>query len=421
MTKLHILVVNDFGTVNGGAGKVALTSAYALAQHGFSVTVLCAVPPVLPETPHPNLRFVCTGQQEIRTDPQRLRAACTGIWNLQAKNTMDQLLGDCDPASTVVHAHGWTKALSSSVLYAAIARNFPVVVTLHEYFLACPNGGFFDYQKGEVCHRKPLSLNCILTHCDSTNYAQKLWRIGRQFAQKHCAEVPGGLRYFISISDLSEKIIAPHLPAARTIFRVPNPIDACKAPPVRVEHNRDLLYVGRIAPEKGILSMLHAARAVGMSVTLVGDGAWRERFEKAAVGAVFTGWLSPDQVRSRLHQARALIFPSLWNETQGLVVMEAAALGVPSVVSDRTAAREFVAGGAPGLCFEGGNEADLAAKLSLLQDDEVIRRMGEAAYNKYWANPFTMNSHISLLDHCYKQILADTRAIAAAQSSGIVI
>ncbi len=402
----RVVILHDFGYIEGGAGKVALNSAVELARCGYEVTLFCAVEPVDPSLNLPHLQVVCSGQQEIRSDPRRFRAACQGLWNRTIVKALSSLLDECDTKNTIVHAHGWTKALSSAALHTALERDFKVVITLHDYFLACPNGGLFDYQKQQICHRHPLSMACTLTNCDSTSYAQKLWRIGRQYVQRDISHVPGRVRHFISISDLSERILRPFLPANGSIYRVPNPIDVAYAPLTDVSQNCGFLFVGRIAPEKGVLPMVRAAQRAGVPITLVGDGAWRERVEACNPQARVTGWLTAEGVRQQMRQTRALVFPSLWYETHGLVVQEAAALGVPCIVSDVTAAREMVVDGGTGLWFRGGDEQDLAAKLRLLDDPDTARRLGVGAHEKYWANPSTMSHHIAALERCYEQMLS---------------
>lgn len=405
-SKPRIVILNDFGHIDGGAAKVALNSAVDLARSGYKVTVFCAVGPVDPSLNQPNLQVVCTGQQDIRSDPRRIRAARQGLWNRKAVKTLSSLLDGCDTRNTIVHAHTWTKALSSAALHTALDRNFKVVITMHDYFLACPNGGLFNYQKQQICHLRPLSMACDLSNCDSTSYAQKLWRIGRQYVQRDISGVPGRVRHFISISDLSEGILRPFLPADSKLYRVPNPIDVAQAPATDVTQNRGFLFVGRIAPEKGVLLLVKAALRARVPITLVGDGMWRERVEACNPEARITGWLTGEEVRQHMRQACALVFPSLWYETQGLVVQEAAALGLPCIVSDVTAAREMVVDGGTGLWFRSGDEQDLSAKLSLLEDTDTARRLGACAYERYWANPCTMSHHIAALECCYEQMLS---------------
>lgn len=115
---MNIIIVNDFAHINGGASQVALSSAIALANQGYSVTLFSAVPPVMSELNHKNIQVICTGQYEILKDPNRLRATIQGIWNIKAAKAMKNLLDTRDPSNTIIHIHGWTKALSSSVVNA---------------------------------------------------------------------------------------------------------------------------------------------------------------------------------------------------------------------------------------------------------------------------------------------------------------
>ena len=112
-----------------------------------------------------------------------------------------------------------------------------------------------------------------------------------------------------------------------------------------------------------------------------------------------------------LSKARALVFPSLWYETQGLVVMEAAAKGVPAIVSDGCAARDFIVHGETGLLFRNGDVADLAEKISMLKDPKLAEHLGRQAYERYWANPNSMENHISDLIKYYHHILNEGQHI----------
>jgi glycosyltransferase involved in cell wall biosynthesis len=118
------------------------------------------------------------------------------------------------------------------------------------------------------------------------------------------------------------------------------------------------------------------------------------------------GWLAHEAVMAELRKARALVFPSLLYETDGLSVVEAAALGIPAIVSDVSAARASIVDGVTGLLFKAGDPKDLAEKMSALRDDETGARMGRAAHAHYWKNPRTLERHVQELEHTYEQVLA---------------
>ena len=411
--RLNVIVFNDFAHVNGGAAQVAIASAVGLADRGHNVTFFSAVPPIAPELRRPGLSVVLTDQVDIKSDRNRLRAATQGIWNRKAAAVFHDLLRSLETGTTVVHVHGWTKALTSSVIRVALHHQTPVLVTVHDYFYACPNGGFYDFPAKRACSLRALSPACLCRNCDRDGYAQKLWRSARQVVQNNFGFPPSDRLSFVTISDLSENIIAPYLPKNARVFRIPNPGDQTRESPVAVAANSDFVSVGRLSPEKGYALFAQAARQAGCQCTLVGEGPSRDEILRANPKAEITGWLDRESVRARLRTARALVFPSVWYEAQPLVIGEAAALGIPAIVSDGCAGREQIVDGQNGLLFRSGDVDDLAGKLSRMQDDSLVSRLGKQAYDSYWKSPPTLDRHLDLLEQCYYAVLREAASASA--------
>lgn len=401
-----IVIVNDVAHVNGGTAQVALLDANRLASLGYKVILFTATPPVAGGIELSSaVEFVCTGQFEILHDPNRMRAAAQGIWNFKAASMFEGILGKCSRANTIVHLHGWTKALSSSVARVAVAKGFMLVCTMYDYFLACPNGGFYNFPGNHICKLRPLSFDCVMENCDARNYGHKLWRVARQVVQGNIGRIPYGIKHFIACSEMSLTILKPYLPSDCRIHWVPNPINVVQQEMVDVGDNDAFTFVGRLSPEKGASLLARAARRLGCAVTFVGDGSCRSEVRSIYRDAKITGWVASHQVQEFLKRARVLVFPSLWCEVQGLVVLEAAALGIPAIVPDTAATREMVIDGLTGLWFKGGDEDDLLKKMTTLQDADTAKKLGRAAYDTYWANPATVQAHIERLDGCYQDIL----------------
>ncbi|NMC44885.1 MAG: glycosyltransferase family 4 protein [candidate division Zixibacteria bacterium] len=404
--KPHLVVVNDFAHVNGGTAMVALSSAIALAGRGYPVTVFAAVGPVMPELKQEGVDVVCLGGHEITANPNRLRAVFDGLWNRAAARRMREVLKRLDPADTIIHIHGWTKALTAAPIAAALNRRFSIVLTLHDYFAACPNGGFYDFPKGRICPLRAMSPSCLTCNCDKNSRAQKLWRVTRQMMQKRWGGIPGRIENVITVSGFSRDLMAPYLPGDARLYDVRNPIQATQEPPAVPGMNKPFAFVGRLSPEKGAILFAEAAAKARIPALFIGDGEQRQDVATRCPEGVITGWVAPEEVRRHLRSARALVLPSLCYETQGMTVLEAAACSLPAIVPDTCAAREAVNDGVTGLWFRGGDADDLAAKLTLLQDDNLVNRLGRAAYDRFWADPSTLERHILALETVYFQILA---------------
>ena len=188
----RVLIVGDFAEVNGGQAKVAIDSARLLADAGIAVTFFAATGPVSPLLSHDRIEVICLDQHTILSDPNRLRAMRTGLWNRAALRALSAEMARHDPARTILHCHGWAKALSPSVGRALTGGRMPVLYTMHEYFLACPNGGFYDYRRKEICTRRALGLSCLTTNCDLRHASHKAWRVARGAVLNGPGRMPRG-------------------------------------------------------------------------------------------------------------------------------------------------------------------------------------------------------------------------------------
>ncbi len=400
---MPIIVVADHAHINGGQAKVAVESALGLAARGHTVTVFAAVGPADPRLTEAGIETILLDQVDVTTTNSLARFGVQWLWNQKAAAALGELLARHDPAETVVHVHAWAKALSPSIGPVLAGSRAPVVFTMHEYYLACPNGGFYDYPVSAACHRAPVSLACVAHNCDSRGYARKLMRVGRHVLMRNTGMI-NNLSAVITISRLQREVLAPHLPADTQWYDVGNPIDA-----EPLGHKDDgppggFVFVGRLSAEKGAGLFAEAARLSGQRAIFVGDGPQRAELEAAYPEAEFLGWHDPAGVKRRLRAARALVFPSVWYEGQPLTVLESLALGTPVIVSDICAGREAVEDGRSGLWFRSGDPASLAAAMTRLSDDATAWRMSRAAYDGFWADPLTLDRHLDRLERIYREV-----------------
>jgi glycosyltransferase involved in cell wall biosynthesis len=403
----EVIILNDHASITGGSASVAIVSARELAAQGVRVTFFSCVGPVAPELEGiRNLEVICLGQEEIAKNPNRLQAFSGGLRNARAVRALRALLATKSPERTIVHVHGWTKALSPFALAAVTRLSFRLVVTLHDFFISCPNGGFFDHGADVVCQRQPLSLSCWRCRCDRRSHAHKIWRNVRTVLQNRVLGIPGRVAHYVAVSQFSLAVMRPHLPAGARTTVVRNPLECEPAEPAMVERNRDVVFVGRFENEKGVRLFAEAARRAGVGATLVGDGALMPELRERLPQARFTGWLNRAGIRDVMRSARALVFPPLWHETLGLVVIEAAAEGVPAIVADRCAATDYIQAGVNGLHFTQGSVESLARQMSaLVRTDELARRLGRAAYDWYWQQPWTAERHVTDLLRVYREVV----------------
>ena len=403
----EVVILNDQAALNGGSASVALASARGLSARSIKVTLFTCVGPVAPELLNvPNLEVICLGQSEIAKDSSRIRAFVTGIRNASAVEAVRTLLGGKRRDRTIVHVHSWTKALSPFALGAVSELGFPLVATLHDFFIACPNGGFFVHGPNVLCGLRPLSAGCIRCSCDRRNYAHKLWRTARTVMQNDVLEIPRKIAHFVGVSDFSVKILRPHLPPAVPVTVVRNPLECVNSGPVSAGSNGNFVFIGRFEVEKGARLFAEAVVATGLPAVFIGDGSLMAELRSLCPNSRFTGWIGREAIRDELEMARAIVFPPLWYETLGLVVMEAIAAGVPAIISDQCAATDVIRDNVNGMHFTRGSVDSLAARMREMSVDRALAgRLGMTGYKAYWADPWTLDRHVGDLLGVYNQVM----------------
>jgi glycosyltransferase involved in cell wall biosynthesis len=408
---LTVVICADHASVTGGQAKVAIDSALGLKAHRARPILFAAAPPVDQRLIDAGVEVVCLGQHDLLGNPSRAAAALQGVWNLTAEKKLAELLAGLPKGNTIVHVHGWAKALSPSIARPIAASGLPAVYTIHEYFLFCPNGGFYNYQTNEVCPLKPLSLACLSTNCDSRNYPRKLWRSARLAVAQTFARLPQTFSDFICISNYQQQIVAPCLPIGVRVHLVSNPVECQDLDPKENPASGDVIFVGRVSPEKGVLLLAQASAQAGVSPVIVGDGPSAGELRARFPHMQFLGWQAPERARELIRSARALVFPSLWYEGQPLTVLEAKAMGTPVIVSDICAGREEIEDGVSGLWFKSGDVNALARALERMKDDDFVSRLSNGAYESFWRDPLTLERHVKRIMAVYATML-DRRAAA---------
>lgn len=365
----NVIIINDFNYVQGGASKVAIQTAKLLKNKGFNVFFFSAVNKEGDNIE--GITYISTFQNEALKEKNKIKGIVNGIYNFYSRKKLKQLLKKFNNEDTIVHIHGWTKALSSSVFDIAFKMKFKVVLTTHDYFTACPNGGYFNYKMNDICYLKPLSFKCLKCNCDSRNYGFKLYRIIRQIVQNKIVNINKKIKYVVGISDLNIKVLEKTLNSNVKIKKIYNPVELkCIDYKIDFLKNQFYLYVGRVCKEKGVEIFCKAIDKLNLKGVVVGDGDEKKRLEKEYPTIDFVGWKNNDEITEYMKNAKALIFPSLWYEGAPLTPIEAKSIGLPCIVSNCSSATEYES--SKDLIFNPKEENSLEECILKLENYEII-------------------------------------------------
>ena len=373
----NIIIVNDYNCIKGGADKVAIQTANMFAaQKKYNVYFFSGCSCDKKDLSE-DVIDVCANQPENLSNKNKLVGAFRDIYNFGTKKELKKLLMTLDKDETILHIHGYTKSLSSSVFSIIDKMGFKMCITLHDYFSVCPNGAFFNYGKGETCHLKPLSFKCLFCNCDSRNYLFKLFRVVRQKVQNRVFKKT--VKNVITISNFQENVIKKHLNDVK-MTRINNPVDFDKnSKRVDITKNDIYLFVGRVTPGKGVDIFCEALTSLNLKGIVVGAGPDYEKLKNQYKNIEFVGWKNSDEVREYMKKARVLIFPSIFYEAAPLTPFEAMQFGVPCISSDCCAAIDNINKNT-GLSFDPYKKGDLEKKIEEFNKMD-LKKLSVGSYN----------------------------------------
>ncbi|MGK7652993.1 glycosyltransferase [Roseovarius sp. B08] len=338
----------------------------------------------------------------------KVKAALGGLWNANSLRLLSNWVDAYDSPGTVYHVHGYHQTLSPSVLAALRPVASRTVMHAHDYFLACPNGAFFDFRSGETCNRRALSSGCVLRNCDKRSYAQKLWRVARQSLQNRARRRLSAGVTTILIHEGMEARLFPD-GAEGPVRTIPNPVDPLLHAPLAAERNRDILYVGDIHAYKGVFLLAEAGRQAGVPVTFVGEGRDRARLLDEYPEHVYSGWQDRAGLQEAMKKARLLIAPTLGPEPFGLAPVEALLSGVPVIISDSMLLSQDINRLGMGRSFRAGSQEALAAVLRELSgNDRAVADMSQAARTSGRHLSLSAEQWCDALCDLYSKLLKDT-------------
>lgn len=413
---MRILHVNKYLYRRGGAEGYMLDVAALQRRAGHEVGLWGMHHPEN-ESPLP-LSDTFASYVELEPAPGGLAGVAASlrmVWSRDAERGIRAALERFRP--DLVHCHNIYHQLSPSVLRPVRQAGVPVVMTLHDYKLACPSYQLLaDGAPCEACVGHG-TWHAVAKRCK-----------GGSLGGSTVLAVESGLHRAAGAYDAVDRLVCPSAFLAGVMRRqgiaeerlrvVSNFTDVPPAAP-RTDAGHDVVYAGRLSHEKGVEDAIRAVSrtADGTVLHVAGDGPLRASLEELARHeapgrVVFHGRLAADELADLLRRSRALLLPARWHENQPMIVLEAFAVGLPVVVTDLGGLPELVTDGEHGLVVPAGDPAALAAAVDrLVADPDLALAMGRAGRARLEAG-FGAETHLARLDEVYAE--AATRALATS-------
>jgi len=379
---MQILLIHNFYQQPGGEDQVFAAESRMLEDRGHSV-----------------YRYTVHNKQV--TQYGKLALARATVWNRTSYRELRSLIQRECP--DVMHVHNTFPLVSPAAYYAARAEGIPVVQTLHNFRLFCPNACFF--RQGHVCEdciNKLVSWPGVLHACYRRSRAGSVVTASMLWVHRVLSTYKRLVDVYIALTDFSRrKFIQGGLPAEKIVIK-PNFVDP--DPGIGSGRGGYALFVGRLSPEKGVNTLLSAWEKTDIKIPLkiVGDGPLASDVAAVAQRNPQVEWLGhrPRQfVFDLMKDGIVLIFPSVCYENFSLTISESYAVGLPVIASKLGSMSSLIDHNHTGLHFSPGNAEELAKQVDwIVSHPAELKRMRQEARARYEANYTAEHNYKKLIE-----------------------
>lgn len=313
----------------------------------------------------------------------KVRAFFTGFYNPKSIKEIKEVILKERPE--LVHIHNLYPLISPAILPMIKSLGIPIVMSVHNYRLICPNGLFFS--QGEICERCNSGLhewNCISRNCEGSIFKSSGYAL-RNFWSRKQGYYLDHIDAFICLTQFQKRKLVEAGFAEEKCHVIPNFYDGLIEQESYADHKRTYVaYAGRFSEEKGIELLLRAAEKLPhVSVSLAGNhkNGYLDHF-KIPENVHFVGMLGKSELNNFYKGAKFIVLTSIWYEGFPMVIPEAMVHSLPVVAPDLAGFPEII-GPENGLLYPKGDADALADAMDKLWNNpELCVQMGENAHQR---------------------------------------
>ncbi len=359
--KENVLIIHNYYRIPGGEDVVVANERRMLEEHGHKVVCY----------------FRNNSEAKDSSFRKKIGLAFTSLFSLKSYREICKLIEK--EKIDVVHIHNTVALVSPAAYLAGINMGVPVVQTIHNFRLVCPNG--VCYIKGHVCE------NCIV-HGLKASLIYNCYRDSKlqTFVMSLSMRIQRAIRTYASINYIcltefnKEKLLTIKQIDKDSVFIKPNFTRANSEIIPYSERKHQIVFAGRLEKIKGVDLLLQAWMKMGdraPKLVLCGSGeleSWcKEYIENNELSNVeMIGQVDNETAKHLIGESLAMIHPTQWYEGFPMTIAEAYSVGTPIIASDIGNVGSLVVDKVTGMKFKSNSVVSLANTVEKFVDNPVV-------------------------------------------------
>ena len=389
---MKILMVNKFLYIVGGADAYTINLGNILKKHGHQVEFFGLK----------NKKNIVSNDFNILADSyddKKIFNPYDLIYNKKIKKQFSKLIELFKP--DVVHMNNIGFHLTSSIIDSCKEKNVPVVMTIHDPQLVCPNHMFYNNNK--ICE-KCLDGNfkqCYHDRCIKGSKVKSY--IGyKESKRTHNKKTYNYISTLICPSEFIKNKLNEGGFSRTIVLR--NFSDIIKNKQITKSSNKYCIYFGRLSEEKGIKNLINVLPE-NINLKIAGTGPLQDYINNLKKNNIeYVGYKCGDELKELISHAIFSIYPSVWYENCPLSILESISYGTPVIGTNNGGIPELINDGVTGLLFSYNVENDLIDKINYLwNNDEILNKMIDNCLNSN--ETISSNEYIDRIVAIYQNVI----------------
>lgn len=410
---IKVLMINNCHYRRGGADVVYLNTGDLMESRGHDVAYFSTKSPY--NHPAPYSEFFVRDIDALKLNfLEQLLFMPRKLYSWEANRNLKKVLDLFEP--DLAHIHLYKGGLTASILPVLRRKKIPTVITLHDYSLLCPRNIMID-GNGKICERclTATRLNCIYHRCNRKNLYYSIVNYLEFVLNNDFFKPKNYFNRIICVSKFNYLKHSSHPLFRDRFLHLYNFYPLLSQSNPNTEKGSYFLFYGRLAPEKGVMTLINTWKRLGKEVRLkiIGEGVMsamiKDEIKNSNLTNIeFLGFRKGEELFSYIRNSSFVLVPSEWYENNPLTIVEAYSSGKPVIGSNIGGIPELIIEEKTGYLFSMGDSMELEAKINKalqLTESEYLE-MSETAY-RFACYKFSEKTHYRDLLNIYREVIKD--------------
>lgn len=377
---MRILIIHNSYQIRGGEDAVVQSEFDLLVNGGHEVELLIL------------------DNDSINCLVDKISVSLQVLYSFKSRKRISECVERFKPA--IIHVHNFFPLITPSVYDVAIEYHIPIVQTLHNFRILCPNGLFL--RDGNVCEKciGGQFYHSVIYKCYRGSLPGSLAVATFDYFHRSKNTWNSKVNAFIALSEFSRSKFIEGGINSDLIHVKPNFVESVAYD--QTSERRYGLYVGRLSEEKGVRVLFESVKDLSFPIKIVGEG---PLLSKLPDGVEYLGKKSQEEVAKLMQSALFLVVPSICYENFPRTIVEAFSNRLAVITANHGSMKEIVTNGETGLLFEAGSAADLREKIdTAISNPELLISMGNkclSTYNEKYSPIINLNQLVGI----YKSLI----------------